>query len=163
MLQKFGAIRYVEQKMALCDAIWPFSTLKQLLPATSWFPTCETTSYLNWQAIQLDIHSAVSPQIDYMNSYRIVVNCMQVAICFPSHFKLLTLAFLHIFDYAWKIGASFSQLWLCSYSTVYILFLKIRNFKKGNRDQKSKNYANKLTIKKPQKQDGAQWLIQKKS
>ena len=34
---------------------------------------------------------------------------------------------------------------------------------KGNRDRKSKNYANKLMIKKPQKQDGAQWQLQNKS
>ena len=35
-------------------------------------------------------------------------------------------------------------------------------FQKGIRDQMSKNYANKLTINKPQKQDGAQWLLQRK-
>ena len=38
-------------------------------------------------------------------------------------------------------------------------FLKIAIFKKGNRDRKSKNYANKLAIKKLDKQDGTQLLL----
>ena len=46
---------------------------------------------------------------------------------------------------------------------MYRLYLKICYFKKGNGDRKSKNYANKLMIKNPQKQDGAQWLLKKKS